>query len=78
MLCVMIKCQGKWIVLENENESALQREWARERGVWEQTHYIDVYAGTYNGDGSGEPPSLTGGGRGNGDGGGSLTSCPLQ
>lgn len=44
----------------------------------ERTHYIDVYAGTYNGDGSGEPPSLTGGGRGNGDGGGSLTSCPLQ
>jgi len=30
--------------------------------------------GTYNGDVMGEPPSLTGGGSGNGDGGGSFTS----
>lgn len=33
---------------------------------------------SYNGDAIGEPPSLTGGGNGSGDGGGSLTSWPLQ
>lgn len=27
---------------------------------------------------TGDPPSLIGGGNGSGDGGGSLTSCPLQ
>lgn len=27
---------------------------------------------------TGDPPSLSGGGKGNGDGGGSFTSCPLQ
>lgn len=32
----------------------------------------------YNGVVSGDPPSLTGGGNGKGDGGGSLTSWPLQ
>lgn len=66
-------------MLENEKK-VHYKESERERGVRERerAHYKDVYAGTYNGDGSGEPPSLTGGGRGNGDGGGSLTSCPLQ
>lgn len=33
---------------------------------------------TYDGDVIGDPPNLTGGGKGNGDGGGSLTSWPLQ
>lgn len=75
MLCAMIKCQGTWIVLENEKK-VHYKESEQEREV--RAHCKDVYAGTYNGDGSGEPPSFTGGGRGNGDGGGSLTSCPLQ
>ena len=35
--------------------------------------FVDAYGVV-----TGDPPSLSGGGNGKGDGGGSFTSCPLQ